>query len=75
MHNIKELRKNFDDFKKLLKSRNVDINLDEIIKLDKENRDLIQEKENLEMEKKKFLNLRMSLCFLSLKRFQKKLMN
>ena len=35
MHNIKELRKNFDDFKKLLKSRNVDINLDEIIKLDK----------------------------------------
>ena len=41
MHNIKEIRKNFDNFKKLLKSRNVEINLDEIITLDKENRESI----------------------------------
>ena len=53
MHNIKEIRKNFDEFKKLMKLRNVDINLDEILNLDKENRNLIQEKEILEMEKKK----------------------
>jgi len=52
MHNIKELRKNFDEFKKFMKLRNVEINLDEIIELDKENRNFIQEKENLEMEKK-----------------------
>ena len=52
MHNIKELRKDFDKFKKLMKLRNVEINLDEIIELDKENRNFIQEKENLEMEKK-----------------------
>ena len=53
MHNIKELRKNFDEFKKFMKLRNVEINLDEILELDKENRNFIQEKENLEMEKKK----------------------
>ena len=52
MHNIKEIRKDFDEFKKLMKSRNVNINLDDIISLDKNNRNLIQEKENFEMEKK-----------------------
>ena len=73
MHNIKELRKNFDDFKKLLKSRNVDINLDEIIKLDKENRDLIQEKENLEMEKKKISKSQDSSLFSKSKEISKKI--
>ena len=53
MHNIKEIRTNFEKFKKLMKLRNVDINLDEILDLDKKNRTLIQEKEILEMEKKK----------------------
>ena len=53
MHNIKEIRKNFDEFKKLMKIRNVDLNLDEILRLDKENRIFIQKKESLEMEKKK----------------------
>ena len=53
MHNIKEIRKDFEEFKRLMKLRNVDINLDEILNLDKENRNLIQEKEILEMEKKK----------------------
>ena len=73
MHNIKELRKNFDDFKKLLKSRNVDINLDEIIKLDKENRDLIQEKENLEMEKKKISKSKDESLFSKSKEISKKI--
>ena len=52
MHNIKELRDNFENFKKIIKSRNFDSNLDEILVLDKDNRNLIQEKEKLEMEKK-----------------------
>ena len=52
MHNIKTIRSNFDEFKKNLKNRNVDNNLDQILSLDSENRNLITEKEKLEMEKK-----------------------
>tara|TARA_B100000427_G_scaffold52850_1_gene40634 strand:- start:1550 stop:2833 length:1284 start_codon:yes stop_codon:yes gene_type:complete len=53
MHNIKDIRKNFDEFKKLMQLRNVDIKLDDILALDTENRNFIQKKEVLEMEKKK----------------------
>ena len=52
MHNIKTIRDNPDYFKKKLADRNVEVNLDSIIKKDKENRELIQKKENLEHEKK-----------------------
>ena len=52
MHNIKDIRNNFDNFKNIIKSRNISINLDEILDLDKKNRTLIQEKETLEQEKK-----------------------
>ena len=52
MHNIKNIRNNFEDFKNKIKSRNLDINFDEILDLDKLNRNLIQKKENLEKEKK-----------------------
>ena len=52
MHNIKEIRINFENFKKIMKLRNVETNLDEILILDKENRNFIQKKETLEMEKK-----------------------
>ena len=52
MHNLKDIRKNFDDFKDLLKKRNVDINFDNLKKLDEKNRELIQKKENYEKEKK-----------------------
>ena len=52
MHNIKDIRNNFDNFKNIIKSRNVSIDLDEILDLDKKNRKLIQEKESLEQEKK-----------------------
>ena len=52
MHNIKDIRANFDQFKKKIKSRNVDINLGEILDLDSKNRTLIQEKESFEKEKK-----------------------
>ena len=52
MHNIKDIRKNFDECKKFMKLRNVDLNLDNILSLDENNRNLIQKKESLEMEKK-----------------------
>ena len=52
MHNIKDIRNNFEDFKRTIKDRNFDVNLDDIVKLDKENRNLIQDKEKHEMEKK-----------------------
>ena len=52
MHNIKFIRENFDEFKKLIKSRNVNAHLDEILELDKKNRNFIQSKEQLEKEKK-----------------------
>ncbi len=52
MHNIKDIRKDFDNFKNTIKNRNVDVDFDQILNLDEENRKLIQEKEKLEMEKK-----------------------
>ena len=52
MHNIKDLRKNLDSFKKKIESRNIEFNIDEFNKLDELNRKLISEKEKLEQEKK-----------------------
>ena len=44
MHNLKEIRKNLDIFKKKILDRNAKINLDELVNLDIKNRDLIQKK-------------------------------
>ena len=52
MHNLKEIRKDFNTFKKSLEKRSIDIDLSKIEDLDKKNRELIQEKETLEKEKK-----------------------
>ncbi len=52
MHNIKDIRKDFENFKDKLKNRNIDVSFDNILSLDEENRKLIQEKEKFEMEKK-----------------------
>ena len=52
MHNLKELRKNLETFKKKFKDRNLDFNTDEFNKADKANRELINKKELLEQEKK-----------------------
>ena len=41
MHNIKDIRNNFENFKNQIKDRNFDANLDDLAKLDKENRNLI----------------------------------
>ena len=52
MHNIKELRKNLETFKKKLTDRNIDFNAEDFIKKDTLNRELISKKESLEQEKK-----------------------
>tara|TARA_B100000963_G_scaffold74657_1_gene62742 strand:+ start:962 stop:2221 length:1260 start_codon:yes stop_codon:yes gene_type:complete len=52
MHNIKEIRKDFDTFSKAIKKRSTDVDLNRIKDLDTQNRKLIQKKESLEKEKK-----------------------
>tara|TARA_B100000029_G_scaffold344106_1_gene336529 strand:- start:4091 stop:5350 length:1260 start_codon:yes stop_codon:yes gene_type:complete len=52
MHNIKDIRDNLNEFKKKINSRNSNIEFNEILNLDKKNRELIQIKENYEREKK-----------------------
>ena len=52
MHNLKEIRKNFDSFKKKLEGRSVKIDFNELKNLDDQNRSFIQKKEILENEKK-----------------------
>ena len=52
MHNIKDIRKNFDDFENSLKKRFINLDIKKIKTLDDNNRELIQKKETLEKEKK-----------------------
>jgi len=52
MHNIKEIRNNINFFKNSLKKRFLDIDVNNILDLDENNRKLIQKKEILESEKK-----------------------
>ena len=52
MHNLKEIRKNFEAFKKALEKRYIDIDLNKLKDLDIKNRELIQKKETFEKEKK-----------------------
>ncbi len=52
MHDIKNLRKNLNVFKKKFKERNIDFDVSHFEKLDNLNRKLISDKEKLEQEKK-----------------------
>ena len=52
MHSIKIIREDSDLFQKKLIERNVNINLENLLTLDKKNREIIQKKEKLESEKK-----------------------
>jgi seryl-tRNA synthetase len=52
MHNLKEIRSDFEFFEKQLQNRNIKVDIANLKKLDEINRDLIQKKENLEKEKK-----------------------
>ena len=52
MHNLKDIRNNIKFFKKKISERHSNIDFDELIELDIENRELIKNKEKLEYEKK-----------------------
>ena len=42
MHNLKDIRKNLENFKNKLSNRNTKIDFDKLLSLDKINRELIQ---------------------------------
>ena len=69
MHNIKDLRENFDIFKKNIQKRNIKINLNDILLLDLKNRKLIQDKD----KKKIYLNHKIKIYLLNQRNYQKKL--
>ena len=73
MHNIKDIRNNSDNFKEQIKSRNVDIKINEILELDSKNRNLIHEKETLEKEKKNISKTRDKSLFSKSKEISAKL--
>ena len=52
MHDLKDLRKNIETYKKKFSDRNFDFKKDIFEKLDNKNRELINKKEKLEHEKK-----------------------
>ena len=52
MHDIKIIRKNPDFFQKKISERNIKVDLKNLLILDKQNRELILNKEKLEQEKK-----------------------
>ena len=52
MHNIKDIRKNLDFYKKKFFDKNIKIDLKSLLDLDQKNRNFIQKKEKLEHEKK-----------------------
>ncbi|MDC1130567.1 hypothetical protein OAS59_01565 [Pelagibacteraceae bacterium] len=52
MHNIKDIRKNLENFKKKFKERNLDFDIKKFLKFDEINRNIIIKKETLEQEKK-----------------------
>ena len=58
MHNLKEIRKDFSKFEKDFEKRSVKIDFNNLKKLDELNRDLIQKKENLEKEKKRYFKIK-----------------
>lgn len=73
MHNIKDIRKDLKSFEEHLKKRFVNVDIDEIKKLDENNRELIQKKETLEQEKKKFQNQKIKIYSKDLKKYHQKL--
>ena len=68
MHNIKNIRKNPKNFLEQIKLRNVDLNIDNLLLIDKQNRELIQKKELLEQEKKKISKTKDETLFVKSKK-------
>jgi len=75
MHNIKDIRKNPEQFKKNLKKRFIELDLKDILKLDENNRKLIQEKELLEKEKKDISKSKDKSLFQKSKKISEEIIN
>ena len=73
MHNLKNLRKNIDTYKKKLKDRNVDFNVLDFNEKDKLNRELISKKEKLEQEKKSLSKTKNESNFLKSKKISEEI--
>ena len=73
MHNIKDIRLNFDDFIKTISKRNHRIDKELLLSLDRKNRDLIQKKKILNKKKKLFQKAKINLYLKSLKKCLTKL--
>ena len=73
MHNLKEIRKDFEEFKKKLKNRNIKIDIDNLKILDEKNRNLIQKKESLENKKKEISKSKDESLFKKSKEISKEL--
>ena len=58
MHILKEIRENSKVFEKKINDRGVNFKMDKLLELDKKNRSLIQKKETLEQEKKKYFKIK-----------------
>ena len=67
MHNLKEIRKDFEAFKKALEKRSVDIDFNKLKNLDIQNREFIQKKETLEKEKKEITKTKYKSLFVKSK--------
>ena len=72
MHDIKLIRKQPDVFLKKLGNRNTEVNINNLLNLDKENRELIQNKEKLEQEKKIISKSQDKHSLLDLRKYQKR---
>ena len=73
MHNIKFIRNETNLFTKKIKDRNVNIDLKNLLDLDKKNRELIQSKEKLEQEKKTISKKKIKVYTQGLRKYQQKL--
>ena len=75
MHSIKKIRDDFENFKNQLKSRNINVDVDNLKDLDEKNRKLIQKKETLESEKKDISKSKDQSLFKRSKEISKELEN
>ena len=58
MHNIKEIRKDIDGFKKALDKRFLVVDINKILSLDEDNRKYIQQRETLRKRKKRYFKIK-----------------
>ena len=73
MHNLKNIRKDLELFKKKSKDRNVTINFNDLLSLDIKNREYIQKKESLEQDKKKLSKSKEKINFEKSKNLSKEI--